>query len=261
MYITRKNKVYLENYSSVRDFLDVLDSREYTEHAEYKRQGYQKSFQGLSTYEEALGLLVNGYTEPVKALNGIKANDSGQSIRPRYERAIVGESVIVPLALAGVPNCMLTRRQAPYKSKIVRLAIDVGRSGNVETYQIKDWGRKIVALIRGLEANGYRVEATAMATVSDWLPNEPVYAFRIPLKRASQPLDIKRLCFPLIHPAFQRVFKFDWYDRLPDSEPNWGYGSALAYQTETMRERFLPALLQPDEHYINILTDFDSLNL
>lgn len=50
------------------------------------------------------------------------------------------------------------------------------------------------------------------------------------IKSSNQPLDLKRMSFPLTHTAFFRVIGFDWYSRFPKGKYRSGYGRALGYE-------------------------------
>lgn len=245
----------VEYYTGIQDFLSTQDAREYTYHASQYRTDYDIDFQGVSTYEEAVDLFEHGYSQEIEALNLPPAKNGAR--RPAFTASPIGFAPIVPNALKGLPNSMIDTRPRKSGARVVRLVVDVGRSGSVETYEIEEWGRQIVALCRGLEIGGQRVQIDVLASCSTY--RGTICAFRLPIKRAQEPLDIKRICFPIVHPAFQRVFKFDWYDRMPNSPTVGGYGHALCYEDSATRAKYAEGILQPNEYYVGYTTDFDEL--
>lgn len=256
----KRDNLIVEQYESTRDFLTTLDARDYNSFAETRRKS-DKKFTGVATYDDAVNLLVNGYSTPVKEFDRAKVSSVGYDMTPKFINCIAGGAVSVPRALAGVPTCMIKRVEQPQRARVVRLAIDVGRSGIVSTHDIIEWGKRIVSLVRSIERAGRRVQIDVFATCTDDFNSNRVNAFTLPIKNASQPLDLKRICFPLVHPAFQRVFKFDWYDRLPqdDVEYVWGYGHAVCYETQETQDRVVRALFGDNCHYIGFNTDIDTL--
>ena len=49
----------------------------------------------------------------------------------------------------------------------------------------------------------------------------------VKIKDAAQPLDLKRVSFPMTHTAFFRVIGFDWYSKTPRGKYRSAYGHAL----------------------------------
>jgi hypothetical protein len=65
--------------------------------------------------------------------------------------------------------------------------------------------------------------------VQNYYDNHKCYALKIKVKDAMQPIDLKRISFPLTHTAFFRVIGFDWYSRCPEAKYIGGYGHSLDY--------------------------------
>lgn len=257
----KRDNLIIEQYESTRDFLTTLNAREYNTFAETRRTGYEKKFAGVTSFDDAVNLFTSGYSTPVKEFNRAEVSNVGYDMTPKFVNCIAGGAVSVPRALAGVPTCMIKRVEQPQRARVVRLAVDVGRAGRVSKRDIIAWGKKIVALVRSIESAGRRVQIDVFATCTHDFDAERVNAFTLPIKNASQPLDLKRICFPLVHPAFQRVFKFDWYDRLPqdDVECVWGYGHAVCYETQETQNRIVRALFGDNCHYVGFKTDIEAL--
>lgn len=52
----------------------------------------------------------------------------------------------------------------------------------------------------------------------------------VKVKSASQPMDLKRMSFPIAHTAFFRGIGFDWYSKFPKGTYRPGYGSPICYE-------------------------------
>lgn len=54
----------------------------------------------------------------------------------------------------------------------------------------------------------------------------------VKIKDAAQPVDLKRISFPIAHTAFSRVIGWDWYSRFPKGRYRLGYSSSLTLQNK-----------------------------
>ena len=61
---------------------------------------------------------------------------------------------------------------------------------------------------------------------------------KIKVKDSAQPIDLKRMSFPLTHTGFFRVIGFDWYSKCPDAKYISCYGHSLDndFSNETMQK-------------------------
>lgn len=113
-----------------------------------------------------------------------------------------------------------------------------------------------------LELNGFRVRLYALGSFNQ--PSEKVstYAYFLKLKSEDQQMDIKRLMFPLCHPAFQRRLGFRWYESFPNAKPFWGYGIPLSksYKLERITD-FIQSFLGENAHYVYYGMDLKKLTL
>lgn len=260
MFTSKHGQMTLEHYSNIQDFLRTQESREYTNNAQTRRRYDDPSFTGVDSYDEALDLLVHGFSKPVKALN-VKASDAGYTMRPSIIPCYAGGTVNIAKALTGNPLCFSRRKNVPHKTPIVKLLIDVGRPASVTAKDVEMFGQKLVGLIKGLEQSGRRVQIDIFATVaSDF--DRPFKGFTLNVKKAEEVLDIKRIAFPLMHVAFQRVFKFDWYDRVPDAAFVSGYGHALYIEQRrnpSVANKLIKTITEGGYTYVNIESDIDEL--
>jgi hypothetical protein len=99
-------------------------------------------------------------------------------------------------------------------------------SYGVDSDEIIKAGQKLLGAVIEMEKQGYRfnlyaTQAYASRNSADMLV--------VKVKDARQPLDLKRVSFPLTHTAFFRVIGFDWYSKVPGGKYRSGYGIALSY--------------------------------
>lgn len=227
-----KEKEYpfrIESFDSAMEVAETCKSRKMNETGFYdvskKKMG---SFEGVRSYGEALGLLRDGYQGTVDAMKGVfRANKSGSGTRFAFQNAVAGFAPVVPLALKGVPNSMISMSMKPIKAKVIDIYYDMTNNCSVESKDIIKSGQAMLGTIIELERQGYRFNLYAVQTYSD---TEGCDMLVVKVKSAQQPVDLKRISFPLTHTAFFRVIGFDWYSKMPGSHFKPGYGHALAFE-------------------------------
>lgn len=223
----RNFKVNIERFSSAMEVAQTCEEREITDsrfHDKVKEAG--GSWDGVENYQQAIDFLRNGHQETVEAMKQkIKVNIGTQTKRFRFQNSPQGFNPIVPLALKGVPNCMIDMRMVPIKSKVVDVYYDMTCSCGTSSERIIEAGKELLQAIYELEAQGYRFNLYGMQSYTD---ERSADMMLVKIKSSTQPIDIKRISFPLCHTGFFRVIGFDWYSRFPKGKYRSGYGHAVA---------------------------------
>ena len=225
----KKRSVNVEFYDSAMDIYEDCKRRPITD-SSFDDKSKKNDFgvwEGVNSYDEALNFLRNGYQPTVDKLKEkLNVRDPGQK-RVSFTNNIVGSAPIVPLALKGVPNCMIDTRMKQIKCKVIDVYYDMTCSCGTKSSQIIENGQKMLGAILDLEHQGYKINLYAVQSYNDSNSSD-ILAIRI--KSSNQPLDLKRMSFPLTHTAFFRVIGFDWYSRFPKGKYRSGYGHALGYE-------------------------------
>lgn len=222
----------IERYETATEVVALCKTRGRTSgrFSDMPNYDIKKSWHGVESYREALELMENGYAASVEGMKGkIKTNLAGQGKRVTFNRDVAGFAPIVPLALQGVPNSMIASKQRPIKTKVLDVYYDMTANTSVSPEQILESGAKVLGAIMELEAQGYRVNLYA---TQNYHYDKAADMLCVKVKDAKQPIDLKRISFPLTHPAFFRVIGFDWYSKVPDGEYRMGYGRSIAYSVE-----------------------------
>lgn len=221
----RDRRVSAEFYDSAFEVYEDCKRRPITDsrfHDESKASF--GNWEGVKTYDEALGYLRNGYQPTVDKLREkTKITDPGQK-RISFQNNIVGSAPVVPLALRGVPNCMVDTKMKQIKCKVIDVYYDMTCSCGTSSSDIIANGQKVLGAILDLESQGYRINLYAVQSYNDSISSD---ILAVKIKSSNQPLDLKRMSFPLTHTAFFRVIGFDWYSRFPKGKYRSGYGRAL----------------------------------
>ncbi len=230
-------EINYEYYNSTSEMVRDCRSRTITNSNFENAQtmSYDDDFEHVGSYDEALELLDTGYQPTVDNLKGkiSKINLGDQGKRMSFNQNVVGFAPIVPLALQGVPNSMISTTIKPIKAKVVDVYYDMTAPCYVSAKQFLKAGEDILSAIMELEMQGYRFNLFAVQSYSCDRKADMVV---VKVKDARQPLDLKRVSFPLTHPAFFRAIGFDWYSKFPIGTHRWGYGHELSRDVSNMQE-------------------------
>jgi hypothetical protein len=253
-------KVIYEQYNDPQELLSVLNTRD--ANSEYANEtltkdSIDKSFAGVSSFEEAVELLQHGWKEEIETFKKeIKVHSSHiqTKYKPRIKADYVGSAPIVANAIIGLPNSMIGTNYVPKKNKVLNFLIDAGCSAYYETSRILKWGAEVVAMINRLEREGYRCKVEVMYSFAREGVSNQQQILRFKVKDASQPIDLQRFAYPIAHASMFRVIGFTWEETLPGGKRYSGKGYPLhAYDTDN-RERIVEAISVKGEQtiYTNI---------
>lgn len=225
----RNYKVNIEAFQSAMDVANSCRNRRITNSRfnDKSTDSFSKHWEGVNTYDEAMSLLSGGYQPTVEQLKDtMRISRQGNGKRISFRNNIQGFAPVVPLALKGVPNCMVDMSMKQIKCKVVDIYYDMTVPCYVDPQDIIKNGQKLLGAILRLEAEGYRFNLYAMQSYSD---SGSADVLTVKVKSSDRPIDLKRISFPLTHPAFFRVIGFDWYSRFPLGKYRSGYGCALKH--------------------------------
>jgi hypothetical protein len=231
-------KIMCEKYNSASEVVRDCKTRKITSGAFDDMQGGKiesdPEWHGVKNYDEALEYLEKGYQPVVDKLKtAIRANVQGQGKRISFQNDIVGYAPIVPLAILGVPNSMINSYIKPIKAKVIDVYYDGTFSSYVKGESIINTGAKLISAILALEQQGYRFNLYQIQSYSD---SQDCDMLAVKLKDAMQPIDLKRISFPLTHTAFFRVIGFDWYSKTPNGRRRSGYGHTVYFEDRVNRK-------------------------
>ena len=231
----RNFKANIERYESAHEVWQDCKARTITDSSfyDFNHKHVSRDWEGVDSYDEALQLLQGGYQPTVdKLAEALKMNRTVATKRTTFINDIAGFAPIVPLALKGVPNSMIASYTNPIKCKVVDIYYDMTCSCSTSPETIIQNGQKVLGAIIDLEKQGYRFNLYALQTYAEGYDADILC---VKVKASDKPLDLKRISFPLTHPAFFRVIGFDWYSKCPVAKYRSGYGRALAYEVSDHR--------------------------
>ena len=243
-------KFYHERFENYKEFYDVLMSRQpkANQTLESVLNDHGRGWVGVNSVEEAKNLFLNGWQQNVENLKvafNKELNVLEQGRPTKMVSSVNGFIPIVPNALLGLPNSMIDMKLAPKKSKILNFMISIDRSCGNSVKEIIDKMSKMFAYIAMLERSGqYRCRIEVFFTAFDgYSNNDKTYtSASVVVKNENQLFDIKRLCFPIIHPAMLRLFMFAWNECLPLEYTSYrigGYGCAFEHWSQSSKQDFI----------------------
>lgn len=222
-------KVMCEKYDSANEVVSDCENRKITDRQFEDIKGASSwKWRGVESYEHAMELMRYGYQPTVDKLKEkLKFSRQGNGKRISFVNNIVGANPIVPLAMMGVPNCMVDMQMKPIKCKVIDVYYDMTMNCGVSCETIIANGQKLLGVILELERSGYRFNLYGTQTYCD---NNAMDMLVVKVKSANQPIDLKRISFPLTHVGFFRVIGFDWYSKTPKGTFKYGYGRGVGYK-------------------------------
>jgi hypothetical protein len=225
-----ENRFVVERFNSASEVVSLSNRRNITDsNFENKRDpaNLRKSWDGVNTWEEATELMQFGYQPFVEKLHKrLNFNGKGEGKRTVFVNDMVGFAPIVPLAIMGIPNNMVNSRVKPIRNKVVSVYYDKTAAAKHTPKEFEEAGVKLLSTLIDLEMQGYRFNLYVTQSYTD----KTCDMLCVKVKDSNSPLDLKRMSFPIAHPAFFRVIGFDWYSRCPKAVHRWAYGHALGYE-------------------------------
>lgn len=133
---------------------------------------------------------------------------------------VAGGCPVVPLFLTGTPTCMYSIKKKKVKSRIVKLCIFCKALSHISTEDYKRAGELITKTVAKLEKAGYRIRLLAMDAYEDRnYMNRPqetfdgrhgIWVVTHMIKRENEPMNYRRIMFPLTRMAYHRGLGFGW---------------------------------------------------
>lgn len=217
----RSVNVHTEIYDSTSEFAADLKSRrrriqdDYHGYNDVRTDTYSGHFQGVGSYDEAMDLLQHGYmplVDQVKAsMKKLKLTTNNRAFR----NSMVGFAPIVPNAIKGLPISMVDNINDGTKNKVFDIYYDLAINAGTSASDLLIRGKALLEALMTLELKGYRFNLYCAQSTTDRRNLSIVDILAIKVKNSDTPLNLIRVAFPLVHPAFFRVFGFDWMDKSP----------------------------------------------
>lgn len=253
--------MYHEHFNNYKEFYDTIMRRQPTARKTIQEvfDEHDKSWMGVNSIQEAHDLLMGGWSKPLEDIK-VKMEKNlrdieRQPVKKTYAD-VVGYVPIVPNVLMGLPKSMVNIRQERVGSRILRFLIMIDRAWKNDTETIIRRMSKTLAQIAALERTGkYRCRIeVSFAWFGDSYDEGKTHAScSVLVKSENQLFDVKRLCFPIIHPGMLRLLMFAWYESIPLKANEYfvsGYGRAFECWEEGYKKDYVNAVNENNEKVI-----------
>lgn len=258
----------IDEFESLSDFRTFLNTKE--ENAYFKKHSYLASkaesssdieFSGTASYDDANELMEKGSPDGLKKLKETKTKltERAAQQRPHLQLDVVGFAPCVPNAIIGLPKSMIKRVKTPVKTPVINILYDICLSGSSDKEYLFKGGKNILAAVKTLEAQGYRVNLK-IAYISRSEEKRSEYSALscvfVTIKSASQSLNPLLVSYPLTHPSFFRRHIFRWVETsdITSSSMFDAYGKlytpyyTVERATEILKRR---GILAENEYFMN----------
>lgn len=139
------------------------------------------------------------------------------------------------------------------KAKVVRIVYNMVMNCDTDKEDILKTGLVVLKLAYSLERQGYRVRVD----VNPFLAKRDVQKVcaLVCVKDWRQPIDIKKVAFPIAHPSMFRRLGFRWLECAPELEDKsfrWGYGQSLEDADEAKGLLKQCNVLGDNDYFVNV---------
>lgn len=234
--------VHIDRFSSPYDLIrtvrdrDVIPGLERNDFLDPDRDRPSKDpdWNGFSQAHELVELLEEGIRD-----DRLTREVSAAALNARVERKdrlrdvgmnVYGGAVSVPALLSGHPKAMFCVKRRPVRTRILNLGVEIAANWSFRKQQLEEAGQAVARTVASLEKAGYRVQVTVGCSVWDYEQSgRVIIAMSMPVKGAGEPLNYRRMLYPLTDVSFWRGVCFGWIVRNPWFSCNEGLGRETGY--------------------------------
>lgn len=185
-------------------------------------------FTGTPNFETANKLMLEGWHEGAERVNAAMVQSvSADSDRPRNYNSVVGFAPNVARFVQGHPLNMINKKRVRVPARVVDIVYNCAVACNVSASEIETAAAKLFNVVAGLERAGMRVN---LWVINVNISNNQNASVAVKIKTASQPFNLLKMIYPVVHPSFQRRHCFAFLERagVTGSSSDWsGYGRVI----------------------------------
>lgn len=187
------------------------------ENTSEKSTGFSQKNTGV-TWKETIKLASFGWPEgmeEVTSFNDSIASHSSERDLPVIENSIVGFLPNVPNYLSNLPDAMMTIEETPKQTPVIKLVIAPYANAGTSKEHFIWYGIAVMSLVETIEAQGVNVEIDMTYFFKSLNKSDGKHdlSLTIELKSATQPLDVDRMVFAIVHPAMFRRMIFHYIEQ------------------------------------------------
>ena len=149
-----------------------------------------------------------------------------------------GQKPIVQRAVQSNPYAFQNVKKQYKENKFVTIIFDQTVPWHYSASKMTENGKKVLATLKYMEQNGYRIKLLACAGASiNRRSDSKANMLLLKLKDYHEPFSLSRISFPIANAEFLRNVFFSWTDRDPnccDLGSNYGYALGLDHNDITL---------------------------
>ena len=261
MKVKKESTKEIIEFDSLNEFYSYITTTEINKAFEHKSLHSihgSEDFTGTKSFEEAVELFKNGWTEKAKELTQklkVIENEVEVNTKQKPCLSMQGYQAVVPLYLHGVPNNMVNKKMVPVKQKVITINKPISYAARISKQQILEESIKALQVIKKIEAQGVRCNLNIVWAVSAG----KTIIVKVRIKSSTEKLNISKLAFPLVNPSMLRRLAFRFLEVYPGVTEafTWGYGTpvnTLDIKDELEDDSYyLPRFLKQEVNSINDL--------
>ena len=241
-----------DNYEVIfKQFPNMTELHKYLENGEVQDgfKSYQASqkegdWSGTKDYKTADDLFMKGDKE-----NAAKMDKMSGGIRELIRKyaaqkptmkkfvSVAGFMPHVPNYLAGVPVSMIAAKRTKIPEKVTDIVVNMQIDCGVSCEEIIITMVELFKAIMMIESTGTRVNLYSGELVHN-VSAQQFVGLMVKIKSSSQPIDIVKMVYPLVHPSMLRRHNFRYMEVTKGVSPefNDGYGRCGEENTERLRK-------------------------
>lgn len=244
-----------EHFDSIHRMLNVIGSRPNNPamRDNYSSEKGSELFTGTRNWDEAVELFEDGYTDVLGEIKfGISKNIRATQNQPRrmIKTGVVGYAPHVPNAINGLPNSMIYTEKQIQKIKAVTIYYSPTENCNVDVKTFIKSGVTMLSAINILELSGVRVNLNVVFFngIND---GETEGSFgTVKVKDFREQMDVRKLCFPVVHPSLFRRFGFKWLETTPNMKQS-GWSFAYGHHSQEF-DNLIQKQLRDNEFFVGL---------
>lgn len=235
-----------EHFKNINHLLSTLQSRPNCDVMRGERSSQKTgdaNWNGTQTWDEAISLFKNGYTEILPDVR--KGMHNNAKVYHQYSalpKALprnkpIGYIPNVPNAIMNLPDSMIYVERTPQKRKTLSLVYNIGGSAFEDKEFFIKAGIAVCTALNIVEAKGIqtRLSVGFMPAEND----DEAICPTLTIKDFGQKFDLQKICFPLAHPSMFRRIGFKYLETCPDiTDRGWsfGYGRPIKEIDESLKK-------------------------
>lgn len=255
-------KTVFEQFDNLTAFsrsLERADNKVFKDASKSSHRAGAGRWFGTKNFDEAMRLFNDGWAEKVEEIRkGLvqfeKATEQDVSYqKTRPSTSVVGFAPHVPNAIRGLPNSMIYTERTPMKAKVVRIIYNMTMNSDTEAEDIMNAGLTVLKIAYSMERKGYRVRIDVNPFLAK--KNDEETCALVCVKDWRQPIDIKKVAFPIAHPSMFRRLGFRWLESTPNlSDSGWihGYGRSLEAADKAKEVLKRCNALGDNDYFVNV---------